>query len=155
MTHLRRAVKYFIQILIIFLLIVGVLMLIGYVPKDVNLAFRNGWSSIAFILAIFAVMSAVYPFFGYGKRKIRLSGDPAAYWADIDAAMEARGYQKAGELPEGGRKYQLKSVTGRIARLWEDSISITPELGGFQAEGLIRDLARVVMSIEHKTKNYE
>ena len=155
MTHLRRAVKYFIQIVIIFLLIVGILMLVGYVPKDVNLAFKSGWSSIGFILAIFAVMSAVYPFFGYGKRKIYLKGDPATYWKAIDQALEGRGYRKADETAEGGRKYRLKSVAGKVARLWEDCITITPELGGFQAEGLVRDLARVVMSIEHKTKSYE
>ena len=29
-------------------------------------------------------------------------------------------------------------------------VTITPVLGGFEAEGLIRDLARVVASIDHK-----
>ena len=31
-----------------------------------------------------------------------------------------------------------------------DAVTITPVLGGFEAEGLIRDLARVVASIDHK-----
>lgn len=155
MKHIRRAVKYFIQILLIFILIIGVLMLIGYVPKDVSLAFKDGWSSIAFIIGIFAVMSGVYPFFGYGKRNIFAKGDPADSWPSIDDAMQMRGYAKAEEKEDGSRVYVLKSALTRAARLWEDQITITPVLGGFQAEGLVRDLARCVMAIEHKIKSYE
>ena len=69
MTYLRRAAKYFVQITIIFVLIIGILMLSGMVSKDVAVACRNGWQSIWMILALFAAMSLAYPFFGYGKRK--------------------------------------------------------------------------------------
>ena len=74
MTYLRRAVKYFIQIGIIFALIIGVLMLSGMVSKDVAIAFRNGWKSVWMILGLFAAMSLVYPYFGYGKRRVRATG---------------------------------------------------------------------------------
>ena len=63
--------------------------------------------------------------------------------------------QSAGEAPDGGRRYHLGSVVNRAARLWEDTITITPVLGGFQAEGLARDLARVISSIDHKFNRYE
>ena len=149
MTYLRRAVKYFIQITLLFVVIIAVLMLTGMVSKDVAVAFRNGWTSIAYIFGLFAVMSAAYPFFGYGKRTIRATGDPAELWPAIDAALESRGYVKEGE----GR-YHLASAFNRAARLWEDTITITPVLGGFEAEGLVRDLSRVVMSIDHKINNY-
>ena len=69
--------------------------------------------------------------------------------------MEGRGYVEAARLEDGTRKYHLKSGVARLARLWEDTITITPQLGGFQAEGLQRDLARVVMSIDHKINRYE
>ena len=46
MTYLRRAAKYFVQITIIFVLIIGILMLSGMVSKDVAVAFRSGWKSI-------------------------------------------------------------------------------------------------------------
>ena len=149
MTYLRRAVKYFIQITLLFVVIIAVLMLSGMVSKDVAVAFRNGWTSIAYIFGLFAVMSAAYPYFGYGKRIIRATGDPAGHWPAIDAAMDARGYRKTAD-----GKYRLQSAFGRAARLWEDTVTITPVLGGFQAEGLVRDLARVVMSIDHKINNY-
>ena len=60
-----------------------------------------------------------------------------------------------GETPEGGRKYHLRSVTNRAARLWEDTITINPVLEGFQAEGLTRDLVRVVMLLDRKLNQYD
>ncbi len=153
MKYLRRALKYLLQISLIFVVIMAVLMLSGMVSKDVTVAFRNGWTSILYILGLFAVMSFAYPFFGYGKRIIRVGGDPAELWPLIDEAMQARGYVPASETEEG-RCYHLSSPLNRAARMWEDCITITPVLGGFQAEGLVRDLSRVVMSIDHKINNY-
>ncbi len=155
MTYLRRAVKYLIQLTLIFILIVGILMLAGFIPKEVTEAFRKGWESIWLILGLFAAMAAVYPFFGYGKRKIRFAGDPSEQWGAIDQALEGRGYVKVGEGEDGSHRYHLRSVVNRAARLWEDTVTVTPVLGGFQAEGLVRDLARVVMSIDHKLNRYE
>lgn len=151
-TYLRRALKYFIQLTIIFAVIIAILMLSGMVGKDVNVAFRNGWKSIEIILAAFLAMGFVYPLLGYTKRKIQSNGDPAEKWPSIDSAMELRGY-KLKEETEDGRIYILKSGLNRATRLWEDGITITPVLGGFQVEGLSRDLARVVMSLERKLQD--
>lgn len=155
MTYIRRAFKYFIQLTLLFAVIVGVLMLIGYVPKDIAVAFRNGWDSIFLILGIFAFMSLVYPFFGYGKRNIHAKGDPATLWPQIDEALSLRGYVRGEDAPDGGHRYHLRSAVNRAARLWEDTLTLTPQLGGFQAEGLVRDLARAVMAIDHKINRYE
>ena len=154
MTYLRRAAKYFIQIGIIFALIIGVLMLTGMVSSDVAVAFRNGWSSVWMILGLFAAMSLVYPYFGYGKRRIRATGDPAPMWEKIDKAMDGRGYVFSGNTPDGGRKYHLASPFNRAARMWEDTITIEAVLGGFEVEGLVRDLSRAVMSIDRNINDY-
>ena len=153
MNHLRRSFKYFIQLTLIFIVLVGVLMLIGMVPKDIAMAFRKGWTSIFYILGLFAAMAAVYPLFGYGKRHIRATGDPAGHRAAIDEVMQARGYVP-GPQEDGTLRYHLASPVNRLARLWEDTITITPVLDGFEAEGLMRDLARVVSSIDHKINQY-
>ena len=155
MTYLRRAFKYFIQITLIFVAIIAILMLSGLASKDIDTAFRNGWKSVELILAAFAAMSLVYPLFGYAKRQINAKGDPAEHWAAIDGALEQRGYVKAGQTPEGGRKYHLGSPVNRVTRLWEDTITINPVLGGFQAEGLNRDLVRVVTSLDRKLNSYD
>ncbi len=155
MIYLRRALKYFIQITLLFGVAIAFLMATGMAESDINVAFRHGWQSIWLILAVFAAVSLLYPRFGYGKRQIRAEGDPADYWKKIEEAMDARGYTPAGETPEGGRKYQLKSSVNRVARLWEDTITINPVLGGFQAEGLSRDLVRVVSALDRKINSYD
>ena len=154
-THLRRALKYFIQITLIFAVIIGFLMLSGMASTDINTAFRSGWKSVELILAAFAVMSLIYPFFGYGKRTVKATGEPSEHWKTVEEALDIRGYVSAGETPEGGRRYHLKSGVARVARLWEDTITINPVLGGFQAEGLNRDLVRVVMALDRKLNQYD
>ena len=154
-THLRRALKYFIQLCFIFAVIIGILMLSNLASKNIETAFRHGWQSVYMILAAFALMSLIYPFFGYGKRQIRTAGEPSEHWKAIEETLELRGYVPAGETPEGGRKFKLGSGVNRLARLWEDTITINPVLGGFQAEGLTRDLVRVVMALERKLNSYD
>ena len=149
MKYLRRSLKYFLQICIIFVLIIGALMLSGYVSKDVAVAFRQGWTSLAYIAVAFLAMSAAYPYFGYGKRRIKAAGDPADHRKAIIGAVEARGYKLASEQ-EGEMRFCLKSPVSRLMRLYEDTVTITPVLGGFEAEGLIRDISRVVASIDYK-----
>ena len=153
MTYLRRVLKYFIQITILFAVIILVLMLSGMVSKDVSVAFQNGWTSIAWILGLFAVMSFAYPFFGYQKRKIQVNGDPALARDGIVEALRTRGYALESEA-EGVLKFHLTAPVNRAARLWEDTITLTPVLGGWQAEGLARDLVRVVSSIEHHFREH-
>ena len=127
MTYLRRAFKYLLQICIIFVVIITALMLTGFVSGDVSVAFRHGWKSIAYIGAMFAVVSLAYPYFGYAKRNIHAQGDPAEHWALIHAAMASRGYVKAGETENGGYRYHLTGFM-RVMRLWEDYITIEPML---------------------------
>ena len=153
MTYLRRALKYFIQLTLLFVVIIGVLMATGMVSKDVAVAFQHGWTSVWWILALFAVMAFAYPFFGYQKRKINVVGDPADYRKGIVEALDARGYVLEDDT-DGTLTFRLSSGLNRAARMWEDRITLTPFLGGFQVEGLTRDLVRVVSSIEQKFRNY-
>jgi len=152
-THLRRALKYFIQITLLFAVIIAVLMLSGMVSKDVAVAFQQGWTSVAWIIGLFAVMSLAYPFFGYQKRKIALADDPALYREGIVKALEERGYAYEGET-DGVLSFHLSSPVNRFARMWEDRVTLTPVLGGFEAEGLARDLVRVVSAIEQQFRNH-
>ena len=153
MTYIRRALKYFVQISFLFAAVILVLMLSGMVSKDVAVAFRHGWTSVWWILAIFAVMALAYPFFGYQKRTILVNGDPADARGGIEEALRARGYVLASDK-DGVLKFHLTSPVNRFTRLWEDTVTLTPILGGWQAEGLSRDLVRVVSSIEHRFRSH-
>ena len=147
MTHLRRALKYFVQTCLLLAVILAVLMLSGMVSKDISVAFQHGWTSVWWILALFAVMALIYPFFGYQKRKIHVNGDPALAKDGIAEALRGRGYVLADET-DGVLKFHLTAPLNRAFRMWEDTITLTPVLGGWEAEGLTRDLVRVVSSIE-------
>ena len=154
MTYLRRAIKYFIQTCLLLAIIIGILMLSGMVSRDITVAFTHGWTSVWWILAIFAVMALVYPFFGYQKRKIHVNGDPSLAQNGIVEALKIRGYV-LGSDADGVLKFHLSSPVNRAFRFWEDTVTLTPILGGWEAEGLSRDLVRVVSSIEHYFRNRE
>ena len=153
MTYLRRALKYFIQITLILAVILVILMASGMVSWNMDIAFQHGWKSVWWILSAFAVMSLAYPFFGYQKRKINVVGDPADYKEGIVKALATRGYVLEDDT-DGELKFRLSSPVNKAARMWEDRITLTPVLGGFQAEGLSRDLVRVVSSIEHQFRSH-
>ena len=154
MTYIRRAIKYFIQTCLLLAIIIGILMQSGMVSRDITVAFTHGWTSVWWILAIFAVMALVYPFFGYQKRKIHVNGDPALAQNGIVEALKIRGYV-LGSDADGVLKFHLSSPVNRAFRFWEDTVTLTPILGGWEAEGLSRDLVRVVSSIEHYFRNRE
>ena len=153
MTYLRHALKYFIQITLILAVILVILMASGMVSWNMNIAFQHGWKSVWWILSAFAVMSLAYPFFGYQKRTINVVGDPADYKEGIVKALATRGYVLEDDT-DGELKFRLSSPVNKAARMWEDRITLTPVLGGFQAEGLSRDLVRVVSSIEHQFRSH-
>ena len=154
MTYIRRAIKYFIQTCLLLAIIIGILMLSGMVSKDISVAFTHGWKSVWWILAIFAVMALVYPFFGYQKRKIHVNGDPALARDGIAEALRIRGYVPESEA-DGVLKFHLSSPVNRAFRFWEDTITLSPVLGGWEVEGLSRALVRVVSSIEQYFRNRE
>jgi hypothetical protein len=153
MTYLRRALKYFVQACLIVAVILAVLMVSGLVSTDISVAFVHGWKSVWWILALFAVMSLAYPFFGYQKRKVHVEGDPALAKDGIVEALAPRGYALESEK-DGVLTFRLSSPVNKAARMWEDRITLTPVLGGFEAEGLSRDLVRVVSSIEYHFRNH-
>ena len=153
MTYLRRALKYFVQACLIVTVILAVLMVSGLVSTDISVAFVHGWKSVWWILALFAVMSLAYPFFGYQKRKVHVEGDPALAKDGIVEALAPRGYALESEK-DGVLTFRLSSPVNKSARMWEDRITLTPVLGGFEAEGLSRDLVRVVSSIEYHFRNH-
>ena len=154
MTHLRRALKYFVQACLFCAIVLGALMLAGVVSTDISVALVYGWKSVWFILAVFAFFSLIYPFFGYQKRMIHVKGDPALAKDGIAEALRGRGYVLADET-DGVLKFHLSSTLSRAFRMWEDTITLTPVLGGWEAEGLSRDLVRVVSSIEQYFRNRE
>ena len=149
MRYIIRAFKYFIQITVIMTVVIAALMLLGLVSRDIGVAFRQGWKSIGYILLMFAGVSAVYPYFGYARRSVDLKGSFAEIRDGIVEVMKARGYVL--EKEEGEHlSFRLSSPAARLARLWEDRLTFTRELGGYSVEGLNKDLVRVVNALRYR-----
>ena len=149
MKYLRRALKYFLQITLISTVIIAVLMLAGVLSRDINIVFQKGWTSVGYILLMFLGVAAVYPRFGYAARILAVPGEYAELRGGIVRFMENRGYVLEKEEGEN-LSFRLSSATGRLARFLEDRITFTRVLGGFEVEGLNRDIVRIINGLQYK-----
>ena len=152
MKYLIRAVKYFLYISVLVTLILYILVLLKMVSPDINIMFKNGWKSVGIILGMFAVISAIYPVFGYSKRLATVLGDYAGLRSGVVEYMESRGYRLESETDEK-MTFRSRSAMNRIMRVWEDRITLEKGLGGFYVEGLSRDITRIVAGLEYKFRN--
>jgi hypothetical protein len=154
MRYVIRAVKYFVYIVVLVTLILTVLALSGFVSSDINVMFRNGWKSVWLILAVFAFVSAFYPRFGYGRRQVHITGEYTQIRQGVIDYMTEHGYRLEKELGED-IAFRSTGVARRIARVWEDRISMERCLGGFVLEGPAKDVVRLAGGLEYKFRGAE
>ncbi|MBR4133660.1 MAG: hypothetical protein IKU04_03955 [Bacteroidales bacterium] len=152
MKYIVRAVKYFIYICVLVTIILLVLVLTHFVSSDINVMFKEGWRSVAKILVVFAGIAAIYPLFGYRKLLAGVLGELGGLRDGVVKCMEERGYRLESEDSET-MTFRSRSVLNRIFRVWEDRITVTKTLGGFEVEGLSRDVARIVPALEYRFRN--
>lgn len=151
MTYLRRAVKYFFYYIIILALILTALSLTHMVEGGIETMFRNGWKSVAEVLALFAVVAAIYPRFGFTRREALLPADDSVT-EGIKEVMTGRGYRLERE-GEGEMSFRLRNGLNRVSRMMEDRITLTRSEGGWSLEGLTRDVVRLVGALEYHFRN--
>lgn len=144
-----RAVKYFIYIIILFSLIIAVLVFSGFVESDIDTMFRGGWRSIWQIAVLFAVVAAVYPKWGFTKRKVNIPGEYHEIRQGVLDFMAERGYKLETEDGEN-MTFRLRSKFSAIVKMLEDRVTFTRELGGFSVEGLTKDILRLSGGLEYK-----
>ncbi len=149
MRYVIRAVKYFLYIVVLVTLILTVLALSGFVSSDINVMFRNGWKSVWLILAVFAFVSAFYPRFGYGRRQVHITGEYSQIRQGVIDFMTEHGYRLEKELGED-LFFRSTSAARRIARVWEDRITLERCLGGFVLEGPAKDIVRLAGGLDYR-----
>ncbi len=147
-----RAAKYFCWFLILFTLLIGVLVLTKFVPADIDTMFVKGWISVAEIAGVFVVFSAIYPKFGYVTRKVSIPGEWSEVSEQVEDFFKERGDYKVESREEGQICYRSNSPAIRIAKLWEDRITVTSVLGGVELEGPAKDLNRIASSLEYRLR---
>ena len=63
--------------------------------------------------------------------------------------MNERGYELESESPERVT-FRIKGVAGRLSKMYEDRITLTRVLDGWQMEGLRKDALRLSNALEHR-----
>ena len=152
MKYIVRAVKYFIYICVLVSIILLVMVLAHFVSSDINVMFKEGWKSIAKIALVFAGIAAIYPLFGYRRLLAGVLGELGGLRDGVVRCMEEGGYRLESEDGET-MTFRSRSLLNRIFRVWEDRITVTKTLGGFEVEGLSRDVARIVPALEYRFRN--
>lgn len=148
MKYLIRAVKYFFSIIVIMEIILCALVLIGAAEADISTMFRNGYDSLWQIALLFAVISAVYPKFGFVAREAMFPGSWEENKEKIKDYMESRNYSLEHE-EEGEMRFRHRGVLNRISRLHEDRITISSQFSGAVIEGLRKDVFRIAAGLEY------
>ena len=142
MKYLLRSIKYFIYLAIMLAIFIAALLALGFIEGPIDNIFKNGADSIWQMALIVAAFAAVYPMLGYGKRNVRIYGEPEQVWPEIVELMKGRGYI----LTEGdaqGAKFRLASNLGRVMRMGEDTITFTRNIGGYSLEGRTKEIVRL------------
>ena len=146
MKYIIRSFKYFCYLLVLLTLIIGILVLSGFVEADLSAMFVNGYDSLWQIALIMLFFALIYPRFGFTRRTLRLYGSPEELRADILRVMENLGYRLESER-DGTCMFVRRSGLSRALKMWEDRISIAPSGAGLELEGLTRDLPRIASAL--------
>ena len=126
------------------------LILFGAADWDLNSIFREGTDALWKIALLFAAVAAFYPKIGFISRQLALNGGKAADRSVISEYMGQLGYVK--ETDAGDRMtFRMEKTSGRLARMFEDRITITFSTeDGVAIDGLRKDVARIAGSLEFR-----
>lgn len=152
MRYLIRSLKYFIWFALILSITLAIMVGLGLVETDPNLMFRDGMKSIWQIAALFLVVSLVYPLTGFRKNEAIIPGEYNEVRDKVVSFMESRGYYL--ETEEGEiMTFRLRSKVGAFFKMLEDRVTFIKVPGGFEIEGLRKEIVRLISGLEYIFRN--
>ena len=147
MKYIIRSVKYFFYLaimLVVFIVVLSLLGLVGSTPEEI---FREGTRSLWQIAGFCAVFAAIYPSLAYGRRRAMVPGSYDELRCEVVEIMHSRGYILESEGDET-MCFRQKSPVVRLFQMFEDRITLTKTLSGFELEGQNKALVRVIGALE-------
>lgn len=155
MKYIIRAVKYFFYFCILLAIMLGILVLIHATDAtSIEGLFKDGYNSLVKIAIMFGCVSAVYPIFGFQKKEAVVPGEYREIRSGVIEFMESRGYRLESEQGED-MTFRISSPVSRLFRMYEDRITLTRRISGFDVEGLRKDVVRLVYGLEQKMRTPE
>lgn len=149
MKYLIRSIKYFIYFSLMCTVIVSALVLIGAVDGDINAIFEDGYASIGKIAIFFALVAAVYPKVAFIQRGISSDKEWSEIRTEVIEYMKEHQWELEGES-DGVATFRVRGTAARISKMYEDRITLTRYAGGYQMEGLRKDVMRLATGLEHR-----
>lgn len=135
--------------MVILSLIIAILIVAKVVDSDISKIFVNGYDSLWQIALLMAVFAAIYPRFGYAKRQAIVPGSDEETAPVLERVMAAHGYEKENRA-DGVLAYRKRSVGDRLLRLWEDRITVTRFVSGYELEGSNKDVIRLINALREQ-----
>ena len=129
--------------------IVSALVLIGAVDGDINAIFEEGYASIGKIAIFFALVAVVYPKVAFISRGISSDKEWSEIRTDVIEYMKERQWELESE-GDGVATFRARGVAARISKMYEDRITLTRSAGGYQMDGLRKDVMRLATGLEHR-----
>ena len=152
MKYIIRAVKYFFYFFILLAIMLGILVLAHVTgANNIEELFKDGYNSLVKIAIMFGCISAIYPLFGFQKKDAIVPGEYREIRTSVIEFMESRGYRLESEQ-EQNLTFRYRSPVNRFFRMFEDRITMTRSISGFEVEGLRKDVIRIVYGLEQKMR---
>lgn len=149
MKYTIRAIKYFFYFAILSTAFITVLILIGAVENNINAIFEEGYNSLWKIAIFFAAISAIYPKLGFINRSVAVNREWSEIREEAINFFNERRYELESETPDK-ITFRIKGTSGRLSKMFEDRVTVTKVLGGYEFEGLRKDVLRLATSFENR-----
>lgn len=147
MKYLVRAVKYYVYLIVILALALLALIALKVVEADISEIFVHGYDSLWQIGLLMAVFAVIYPKFGFSSRTAHIPGSDEEIIPGIIRTMEDHGYVL--EKRDGSdMTFRKRGFASRLFKMFEDRLTFTRSVSGYDIEGLSRDLARIIAAVE-------
>lgn len=136
--YLIRAAKYFAYLIILFLVLYGILIAVGYSSWSTLVTV---WSSnrIWMLVIAFVGLPLLYPFFGFVTREVR--GNLETNRDVINKVLALNGYTVVSE--DNGRIICRARGVKKVSLLFEDMLTITADDNYLKIEGPRKEVVRM------------
>jgi len=149
--YIIRSVKYFIYLAVVLTLVLLILTKAGFAEGNIDTMFVEGKRSLLKIAGIMAAFAAVYPKLGYSTRQVNITGSDEEVYPRLREVMNARDYKE--ESFDGQTiTFVKRSPLARLLKSFEDRLTFTRTIYGFDVEGLTKDSVRVISSLETRSE---
>ncbi len=148
MRYFLRALKYYLYLALFLTAILWILTALGLAEANLDQLFREGIRSVGKIALMLAALAAIYPAVGFQKRLVAIPSDPGSRCRLI-SLMDTLGYSLEEESPET-LCFRRKKFLQRLTRMGEDRLRFTVHAGGYEVEGLRKDLVRAALRLEYQ-----